>query len=260
MTKHRGILEQLGGSDVITRLDDKTAALATLEAAFDRFLKDTNATAVPLISDVKGVLADYFARRPPFSTKKKNEFPDAISIASVRAWCEKNKSSTYIVSEDADLKACCSEAGPLLHASSIAEIISQATVSHELNEALEKALRASEYLNEYLADAIKDLDVDIDNYSSFTRSGIDEAKIDRVHSVYVTSVNVLERRESTFTCEPEIEAEIELEINVGVIEEATWDGGGGVFRHPRSEPNIFIRKLSFALTDQQANWTSSQYP
>ena len=113
VTKHRGILEQLGGSDVITRLDDKTAALATLEAAFDRFLKDTNATAVPLISDVKGVLADYFARRPPFSTKKKNEFPDAISIASVRAWCEKNKSSTYIVSEDADLKACCSEAGPL---------------------------------------------------------------------------------------------------------------------------------------------------
>ena len=144
--------------------------------------------------------------------------------------------------------------------SSIAEIISQATVSHELNEALEKALRASEYLNEYLADAIKDLDVDIDNYSSFTRSGIDEAKIDRVHSVYVTSVNVLEQHESTFTCEPEIEAEIELEINVGVIEEDYLGRRRRGFSTSQIRTLDLYPELSFALTDQQANWTSSQYP
>jgi len=66
-------------------MKDQTAALTTLEAAFDAFLARTNAVNVPLISDVKSVLEDHFARRPPFSTKKKAEFPDAISIASIRS-------------------------------------------------------------------------------------------------------------------------------------------------------------------------------
>jgi hypothetical protein len=48
-------------------------------------MKATNAINVPLASDIKGLLADYFARRPPFSDKKRFEFPDAISIASIRA-------------------------------------------------------------------------------------------------------------------------------------------------------------------------------
>lgn len=34
--------------------------------------------------------------------------------------------------EDSDLRACCSESGPLFHVDSIAEIISQATVTQEL--------------------------------------------------------------------------------------------------------------------------------
>jgi hypothetical protein len=83
VTKHSGILEQLGASTTVERMKDQTAALTTLEAAFDAFLRHTNAVNVPLISDVRSVLEDYFARRPPFSTKKKAEFPDAISIASI---------------------------------------------------------------------------------------------------------------------------------------------------------------------------------
>jgi hypothetical protein len=84
LLKHAGMLEQLGASVAIERVRDQAAALSALAAAFDQFLRETDAVNVPLISDVKGVLDDYFARRPPFSSKKKAEFPDAISIASVR--------------------------------------------------------------------------------------------------------------------------------------------------------------------------------
>jgi len=214
LTKHSGILEQLGASVAIDRLRDQVTALSTLEGAFDEFLKRTNAVNVPLISDIKGVLDDYFARRPPFSTKKKAEFPDAVTIASVRLWCQQNRSTAYIVSEDLDLRECCSEAGPLFHVESIAEIISHATVSQELHDALEKALRASEYLSERLAEEIKELDVEISRASFHGRGVIAAAKIDNVHSVNVTWVNVLDQREQTFTCEPEIEAEISLDIDV----------------------------------------------
>jgi PIN domain len=215
LIKHGGILQQLGASVAIDHIRDQTTALITLEAAFDQFLQHTKAVNVPLISEVSGVLDDYFARRAPFSTKKKSEFPDAISIASVRLWCEQTHSTAYIVSEDPDLRACCSEAGPLFHADSITEIISQATVSQELHQALEKALRASEYLRDWLAEKIKDSGVVIEGSSSFRGMGASLAgKIDRVHSVNLTSVNVLDQREQTFTCELEVEAEVAVNIDV----------------------------------------------
>lgn len=216
LAKHSGILEQLGASVAVERVRDQATALGTLETAFDEFLKRTYAVSVPLISDVKGVLDDYFARRPPFSTKKKHEFPDAISIASVRRWCEQSHSAAYVVSEDPDLRECCSEAGPLFHAESIAQIISQATVSQELHDALEQALRASEYLSERLADGIQCLEVNTSRSLFHGGGGIKAAKIDDVHSVNITSLNVLEQQGQTFTCEPEIEAEISLEIDIEI--------------------------------------------
>jgi hypothetical protein len=214
LIRNRGILEQLGASVAIERLRDQTTALSTLGAAFDLFLQRTNAINVPLISDIGGLLDDYFGRRPPFSSKKKSEFPDAISIASVRIWCEQKHVAAYVVSEDPDLRACCSDSGPLFHANSIEELISQATVSRELHGALERALRESDYLRDDLTERIKDIDVDIGRSVSF-------AKIDDVQSVNITSINVLEQQEHTFTCELEVEADISLEIDVEI--ESNWD-------------------------------------
>ena len=208
VSKHGAILEQLGvPAAAINCVQDQVTAMSKLEAAFDAFLKRTNSLNIPLISDVKGVLDDYFARRPPFSNKKKAEFPDATAIASIRVWCKQHSSTAYIVSEDPDLRECCSESGPLFHVGSIEEIVSQATVSHELHQALEKALRASEYLSETLADEIRSLDINVSRTSLFGRGGIEAARIENVDSVYVASLNVLEQRGQTFTCEPEIEAD-----------------------------------------------------
>ncbi|OKO75936.1 hypothetical protein AC629_33375 [Bradyrhizobium sp. NAS80.1] len=217
LIKHGGIMDQLGASAVIENVRDQATALETLETAFDEFLKHTKSVNVPLISDVKGVLEDYFAKRPPFSTKKKSEFPDAISIASIRSWCRQHNSTVYIVSDDPDLRECCSEAGPLFHAESIAEIISQATVSQEVHDALEKALRESEYLSDRLADKIKhDLDVEFSSYDRSEGVAIVAARIDDVHSINVISLNVLEEQAGTFTCEPEIEVEISLDIEIEI--------------------------------------------
>src|SRR4051812_41894041 len=61
LIKHSGILDQLGAS--VDRVRDQPNALIALEAAFDEFLKRMKAVNAPLISDIKGVLDDYFARR-----------------------------------------------------------------------------------------------------------------------------------------------------------------------------------------------------
>jgi hypothetical protein len=209
LTKHAGLLQQLGASLAVDRVRDGSTALGTLEGAFDQFLQDSKAINIPSISDVTDVLDDYFARRPPFSTKKKAEFPDAISIASVRLWCKQKSATAYIVSEDGDLRACCSESGPLFHAESIIDIISHATVSQQLHEALEEALKGSEYLSSRLAEKIEEsatVETSTDDWQVTT------AEIDGVPSVRIISVRVLDQENLKFTCELEVEAEVNLFI------------------------------------------------
>jgi PIN domain len=209
LSKHSGLLQQLGVSSAIDRVRDQSAALSTLEAAFDQFLQDTRAINIPLISDLTGVLDDYFAQRPPFSTKKKSEFPDAISIASLRLWCEQNRATTYVVSEDGDLRACCSESGPLFHAGSINDIISRATVSQTLHDSLEQALNGSKYLSDTLAEKIKE-SATIEMSSGDWQ--VTTAEIEGVPSVRIISVRVLDQENLKFTCELEVEAEVEVFI------------------------------------------------
>ena len=211
MTKHSGIIEQLGASGALDRLRDSKTALSTLEQAFDNFLQRTNAVTVPLVADIKEVLADYFGRRAPFSTKKKAEFPDAISIATIRQWCKQHGSTAYVVSDDPDLKACCSDDGPLFHVESIVEIISRATVSHELREALKRGLAESEDFHSALADAIKTSDVEWTRSSNIVR-----ARITDVLETHLISLDVFEQHEQTFTCQAEIETYLELDIDVEI--------------------------------------------
>ena len=256
ITKHSGILEQLGASVAVERLRDQAAALGALEAAFDEFLKSTRALHVPLVSEVKGILDDYFSLRPPFSAKKKSEFPDAISISSIRQWCEKNKSMAYIVSADPDLRDCCSEAGPLFYAESIEQIISKATVSQELHDSLEKALRESEYLSERLAEEIKGSEVNIRRWSMFGRGiAIEAAKIDDVYSVNVISLSVLEQDGLTFICEPEVEVEIGLEIDIEI--DGRYGYGGPEDYEPTRSERISITKTDYFYPEVIVHFVSS---
>jgi hypothetical protein len=81
-----------------------------------------------------------------------------------------------------------------------------------MHDALENALRESESLSDRLADEIKCLNVEFSRYSGDERVNIVGARIEDVYSINVISLNVLE----LFTCEPEIEAEISLDIEVEI--------------------------------------------
>ena len=207
--KHEIVLGQLGNTDITMTLSD-SGAFRKLDAAFEHFLKATKAIDVPTAATLDGIFSDYFARRPPFSDKKKAEFPDAVVIASLRAWCAKQNAKAYVVSGDPDLKECCSTSGPLLHSPSIEDIVSQATVSKELHDALERVLFESEELSESLADQLRELIVVRGDARLRRLSGI----VRDVDDISVHYVNVLEREGMTFTCEIEFEARFVLRIEL----------------------------------------------
>src|SRR5260370_35343081 len=53
-------------------------------------------------TDIKQLMARYFAAAPPFegSGKKKNEFPDAIALLSLEAWAKAKSKTILAISND----------------------------------------------------------------------------------------------------------------------------------------------------------------
>jgi hypothetical protein len=66
MKKHEIVLQQAGVGEALTTIAATDTAITALDAAFEKFLKDTKAIDVPLSADLSALLGDYFARRPPF--------------------------------------------------------------------------------------------------------------------------------------------------------------------------------------------------
>jgi hypothetical protein len=78
------------------------------QQSFREFCKKLNieVIAVPNMS-LEGVLDDYFEQRPPFSEKKKSEFPDAFAAAALEAWCKKKSEKILVISGDGDWPIIC---------------------------------------------------------------------------------------------------------------------------------------------------------
>lgn len=237
--KHAVVFTQVGTGEVVEKLTDSDAS-RKLKQAFEEFLSVTHAVDVPIAVSVDQLFTDYFGSEPPFSNRKKSEFPDAVVIASLRAWCVKTKGRVYVVSNDRDLESCCSASGPLIHAASIEDIISRATVSQELRDALQEALSECEGLNDCLSEKLRKLTVARGDLRLRRFSGT----VDDVYDINVCSLNVLERDGANFTCEIEFEAGLDLRLTVEE-EERLGDEDYG-FGHQRSHRVKSVYKMFIA--------------
>ncbi len=76
---------------------------------WDQYIEDSKITILdPNTICNQELLSLYFSGEFPFSEgKKKDEFPDAISLLSLKVWAKNNKKIVYIISDDNDLKGFC---------------------------------------------------------------------------------------------------------------------------------------------------------
>lgn len=96
-----------------------------LQGAFEAFCTDAKVEVLS-VNDVKAedVFLRYFKRKPPFGDgKKKEEFPDAFSGEALRLWCEKNKATMRIVTDDEDWNGICEQDKCLIYMSSAKEFL-----------------------------------------------------------------------------------------------------------------------------------------
>lgn len=96
--KIKGLFEEIPDEDIYQKSEE----------VFDEFVSACSTEIVGADDvDAEELLSLYFSRGAPFGDgKKKSEFPDAISILSLRSYLEENE-KIYVVSDDGDLKAYC---------------------------------------------------------------------------------------------------------------------------------------------------------
>lgn len=151
--KNAGLLRAAGVDT--SNLGSTDSWKISARAAFDNFLVETHARELPLSADVQGLFDAYFDRQPPFSAKKKSEFPDAVIITTlIRFHTSRAGAQIYIVTADPDFKAACAHHRAFIHVETVSDLVSLATASLALHAAIGKAIRESEDLRQQLANAL----------------------------------------------------------------------------------------------------------
>jgi hypothetical protein len=84
--------------------DLKESAKQEIREKFNSVISDFSIEIIDSkVANIKEVLDDYFATKPPFKEGlKKTEFPDALSLNVIKIWCTNNSSDVIHLSNDKD--------------------------------------------------------------------------------------------------------------------------------------------------------------
>lgn len=225
---------------VIDQLDISTenagvSADERLLSLFDEFLGAVRATEVPLNHNLEKLFDDYFHRRPPFSDGKKAEFPDAAVVAALRAFASEKRKKIYLVSGDPDLKNCCIEGGELIHAPTLNDIISRATVTRQLHDDLLNFATNDFWLKDDVRSQLKETAVYVYGLARFAGQIDVEASVDEVDDLKVTALKVISRVSGTMTCEVDFEASLSLSLRIEVGGRFEDEDSEAVWTFPSAE-------------------------
>ena len=93
----------------------------------DEYITATGATVIKAAdhADLGEVIHRYFTPLPPFGTKeaKKNEFPDALALLTLEAWCKEAETKMLVVTADGDWQAFAAESEHLVAHADLAEAL-----------------------------------------------------------------------------------------------------------------------------------------
>lgn len=196
-------------------------ALDEVTKQYEEYKKKTNAITIPINTvDVDDIFKRYFEELPPFSSKKKDEIPDAFTLSAVKKWFHEKDDSCYILSKDSDMKNYCEGDEKLIYQNSIDSLL-DIIASEDAN--YKHIISLFETIQDDVLDLVKDnlfeqsfelsdLDGDVNEVDlgeielSFepliTEIGIDFAKISlQIHFEFVAHCSVFDITASPYDSE-----------------------------------------------------------
>jgi hypothetical protein len=137
-------------------------------------------TVIPIDTAAAPTVFDwYFARKPPFSDKKKSEFPDAFNLSTLERWCSAENQECYVIADDPDIEKYCETSERLTHLNRPGEYADLYSMETEAYRAVEQST------NEHLGDVERAITAEFEN-SGFI---LDDIEGD-IHEVRVEKVEM----------------------------------------------------------------------
>lgn len=163
--KIKGFFEEIPDEDIYQKSGE----------VFDDFMNACSTAIVEANTiDTEELLSLYFNREAPFGDgKKKSEFPDAISVLSLKSYLQDDE-KIYVISEDGDLKAYCDGDPSFISVESLDKLLdiytTHTSVRHEQVKqyfiANEAAIKTK--ITEFLEDC------DVYNFSNWEDAEVDD--------------------------------------------------------------------------------------
>ncbi|WP_294885256.1 MULTISPECIES: PIN domain-containing protein [unclassified Sulfurimonas] len=158
--------------------------------SFDNFLKECSTTIVDSSEiNAEDLLELYFNQSPPFSEKKKKEFPDAISLLSLKSHLDTDE-KIYVVSDDPDMNEFCKTDTQMISVESLEKVLDLYN-QHDENI----TIKIKEYISEHdsqIKEKIESIlkDTEIYNNSTWEDSEINDFHITGIGTINPNIINI----------------------------------------------------------------------
>lgn len=176
--------------------------------------------------DTEELLTLYFDRKAPFGDgKKKSEFPDAISLLSLKSHLE-NEEKIYVISEDSDLKAYCEENPNFIQIESLDKLLDIYTTHNNARHEQVKQyfIDHKEEIKQKIIEILEGCDVY--NSSSWEDAEVDEGLTVLSLGNIEPSILYINDEESQVTFD--IEVEFEVTVTGPDFNNGTYDREDGI--------------------------------
>ncbi|MBS4747502.1 PIN domain-containing protein [Bacillus altitudinis] len=165
------ILKNSALYDSLLKDDSFKLAKEEILTNFENFISDFKVVEIPIYEGAtKVIFENYFDKKPPFSQKKKDEFPDAFFLYSLLNWAEENEQIVYVVSGDPDIKDFCENHQNLIYVISLGAMfdkINEQNKSSYIEARIllrDQKVKILEYLNEFIS--YKNIDLYLTAYDT----------------------------------------------------------------------------------------------
>jgi len=210
--KIKGLFEDIPDEDIYKKSEE----------VFEEFLDACSTIIVEADGiDAEELLSLYFDRKAPFGDgKKKSEFPDAISILSLKSYL-KDEEKIYIVSDDGDLKEYCDGDPKFISVESLDKLLdiytTHTNVRHE---------QVKQYFIEHEAEIKQKITEFLEECDVYNSSTWEDAEVDDGLSVLNLgdidpSVLYIDDEESQITFDIDVEFEVTVtgpDFNNGIYD------------------------------------------
>jgi hypothetical protein len=158
---------------------------------------------------IEQVFEKYFSQTPPFSEgKKKEEFPDAFVIDTLKEWCRRNREKLYVISNDNDFVTACEEVEQLIPLRELSEFLNiiSAYLGIDRYKVAEKILRSC------LGDVEQRIEEEFPEIGFFLDELEGEVSSVKVKAVRIVRWDIIDIRddEATYSLSAEIDYSAEV--------------------------------------------------